>query len=91
VRFVTATTRIRFVQQLLQIGHAFLVRPYLLPAFFALFYQLLKFRQFLFGYVPVDDLLPVSPDKVMINVLFFLILFPAGSGRPRGGFSGHRG
>ena len=76
-RFVTATSRIRFVQKLFQIGHTFLVRPYLLPAFFTLFYQILKFRQFLFGYVPVDDLLPVSPDKVMINVLFSLILFPA--------------
>src|SRR4030042_2601796 len=76
-RFVTATSRIRFVQQLFQIGHAFLVRPYLLPAFFALFYPFLKFRQFLFGYVPVDDLLPVSPDKVMIEVLFSPVLFPA--------------
>jgi len=67
---VTATSRIRFVQQLFLIGHAFLVRPYLLPEFFTLFYQFLKFRQFLFGYVPVDDLLVVSPDKVMIDVLF---------------------
>ena len=76
-RFVTATSRIRFIQQLFQISHAFLVCPYLLMAFFAFFYQFLKFRQFLFGYVPVDDLLPISPDKIMINVLFSPILFPA--------------
>src|SRR5664280_2089194 len=76
-RFVTTTSQIRFFQKLLQIGHAFLVRPYLLPAFFAHFDQFLKFRQFLFGDMPVDDFLPVSPDKVMIGVLFFFILFPA--------------
>jgi len=53
-------------------------------ALVALFYPFLKLQQFLFGYVPVDDLLPISPDKVMVDVLFPFILFPADIEGPLG-------
>src|SRR3989339_636822 len=75
-RFVMATFPIWLLQKLFQIGHAFLVGKDLFPVFLTLFDLFLKFRQILFGDVPVDDLLPVPPDEVVINVLISLDLLP---------------
>jgi hypothetical protein len=54
-----------------------LLGKYLLPVFLALFDLFLQFRQILFGDVLVDDLLPVPPYKVMVDVFFALALFLA--------------
>lgn len=59
-RFVMATFPIWLLQKLFQIGHAFLVGKDLFPVFLTLFDLFLKFRQILFGDVPVDNLLPTG-------------------------------